>query len=91
MTEDARTAHARRIAESRYGFLWHLPIYVIVNLGLVGIWLAGGQGFFWPIFPIFFWGIGLCSHYMSAYRAPGVSWVDRETEKILAEQQRREK
>jgi hypothetical protein len=88
MTEDARTAHARRIAEARYGFLWHLPIYVIVNVGLIALWFTGGQGFFWPIFSIVFWGIGLLSHYIAAYRTSGISWVDRETQKILAEERR---
>jgi hypothetical protein len=83
MTEDTRTAQARKIAELRYGFLWHLPIYVIVNLGLIGVWLFTGQGFFWPIFSIFFWGICLWGHYLSAYRTSGPGWIDRETERIL--------
>jgi hypothetical protein len=90
MTEDARTARARKIAELRYGFLWHLPIYVIVNMGLIAVWLFTGQGFFWPIFSIFFWGIGLFSHYLSAYRTGGPGWIDRETERILAEERRRQ-
>lgn len=90
MIDDARTARARRIAEARYGFMWHLPIYLLVNVGLVGLWSFSDRGFFWPIFPIFFWGIGLFSHYMSAYRGPSPDWIDRETQKILAEEQRRQ-
>lgn len=89
MSEDARTARARKIAESRYGFLWHLPIYVLVNLGLVGIWYFSDRSFFWPIFPLFFWGIGLFSHYMTAYREPMSGWVDRETQRILDQERRR--
>jgi hypothetical protein len=37
---------------------------------------------------IFFWGIGLFSHYMTAYRASSGGWIDRETERILEEEQR---
>jgi hypothetical protein len=88
MDDQAKT-RARRIAEARYGFLWHLPIYVIVNLGLVGIWYLSDRSFFWPIFPIFFWGIGLVSHWMTAYHNPSSSWVERETQKILDEDKRR--
>ncbi len=88
MTADEdRTRRARRIAEARYGFRSHLAIYIIVNLALVAIWYYSGAGFPWPIFPILFWGVGVFSHYMGAYHTPGGSWIDRETEKILKEEQ----
>ena len=32
-------------------------------------------------------GLGVFSHYMAAYHMPGVSWIDRETEKIIKEEQ----
>jgi hypothetical protein len=35
--DEERKRRARQIAEARYGFLWHLPIYIIVNLVLVAI------------------------------------------------------
>jgi len=85
--DDERKRRARQQAEARYGFLWHLPIYVVVNLGLVAIWFYSGQGFFWPAFPIIFWGLGVFSHYVAAYRRPGGSWINRETEKILKEEE----
>ncbi len=84
--EDERGSRAREIAEARYGFRWHLVIYVVVNLGLVLIWYFAGDGFPWPVFPLVFWGIGLASHYVGAYRTPGKAWIDRETERILSEQ-----
>ena len=89
MEADART-RARRIAEARYGFRWHALIYTFVNAGLVAIWFLTGEGFPWPIFPIVFWGIGLASHYMSAYHSFGRDWVERETEKILQQQTKKE-
>jgi hypothetical protein len=83
--EEVRKRKARQIAEARYGFLWHLPVYIFVNLALVAIWYYSGAGFPWPIFPIFFWGLGVFAHYMSAYRSAGGGWIERETEKILKE------
>jgi len=89
MEADART-RARRIAEARYGFRWHALIYTFVNAGLVAIWFLTGEGFPWPIFPIVFWGIGLASHYMSAYHSYGRDWVERETEKILQQETKKQ-
>ena len=67
-------------------FRFHLPIYLIVNAALVIIWFfTGPSNFPWPVFPIFFWGIGVFAHYMAAYHNPGGGWLDRETEKILKE------
>lgn len=78
-------ARARELAMARYGFRWHLPVYIVVNLGLVAVWFYAGAGFFWPIFPMIFWGIGVLAHYVGAYRTFGEAWIARETEKILQE------
>lgn len=87
MDEETRR-YARRVAEALYGFRWHLPIYIIVNAGLVIVWLFTGPSTFpWPVFPIFFWGIGVFSHYMAAYHSPSAGWIERETDKILRERQ----
>jgi hypothetical protein len=62
---------------------------VIVNLGLVGVWYLSDRSFFRPIFPIFVWGIGLVSHWMTAYHNPSSTRVERETQRILDEEKRR--
>jgi hypothetical protein len=36
-----------------------LAAYLAVNLVLVAIWAATGAGYFWPIWPILGWGLGL--------------------------------
>jgi class 3 adenylate cyclase len=46
----------------RQSFRIHLAVYTSVNLLLVAIWAAGGGGYFWPIWPILGWGIGLACH-----------------------------
>jgi class 3 adenylate cyclase len=40
----------------------HFTIYALVNLMLIGIWVASGAGYFWPIWPILGWGIGVAMH-----------------------------
>src|SRR4051794_2899929 len=40
----------------------HLTTYLLVNLLLIGIWAASGGGYFWPIWPILGWGIGVGCH-----------------------------
>src|SRR2546427_6636175 len=87
--DDARLRRARMIAEARYGFRWHLAIYIIVNLGLVAIWYYTGAGFPWTIFPILFWGLGVLGHYWGAYHTTGGGWIERETQKILQEDEDR--
>ena len=42
--DEEKRRKARRVAEARYGFLWHLPIYIVVNLTLVAIWYYSGAG-----------------------------------------------
>ena len=90
MNEGDRLRRARALAEERYGFRWHLGWYIAVNAGLIGIWIFTGLPtgtIFWPAFPLFFWGIFVVVHYMSAYRSFGRGWVERETEKILREEE----
>ena len=46
--------------KKRRDFAAHLLVYVLVNTVIVLIWLlTSDEGFFWPIFPIAFWGIGV--------------------------------
>ena len=87
MNDNDARRDARKLAEARYGLRWHVLVYTLVNAGLVFIWWNTGGGFFWPGFPIFFWGIGLVGHYLGAYRSGEHKWVERETEKILRERE----
>src|SRR4051794_32069092 len=46
----------------RRSFETHLTVYVLINLLLIGIWAASGGGYFWPIWPILGWGMGVACH-----------------------------
>src|SRR3954453_1636389 len=40
----------------------HASVYASVNLFLVAIWAITGGGYFWPIWPILGWGVGVACH-----------------------------
>jgi class 3 adenylate cyclase len=46
----------------RQSFKIHLTLYLLVNVLLIGIWAASGGGYFWPVWPILGWGIGVAAH-----------------------------
>ena len=63
ITEDDIELRERAVTQLRkkHDFHAHLLAYVCVNAFLVAIWaVTDPGGFFWPIFPIFGWGIGVC-------------------------------
>ena len=51
-------------------FRAHLLAYVLINGSLLIIWALTGSGFFWPVFPMLGWGVGLVFHAWDIYRAP---------------------
>lgn len=61
-TDDDRRAAAIKRVKARRDFRGHVAAYVLVNLLLVGIWALSGGGYFWPVWSILGWGIGLAFH-----------------------------
>jgi len=61
-------------------FTTHLVIYVLVNSMLVGIWAVTGGDFFWPVFPILGWGIGLGANAWDVYGRKPISEGEIEQE-----------
>jgi hypothetical protein len=77
--QDLRQRAVKRLRQQR-DFRVHLVIYLAVNLFLVAIWWFAGPGFFWPIFPIFGWGIGVVANGWEAYgrEKPTEEQIQRE-------------
>jgi class 3 adenylate cyclase len=40
----------------------HTTIFVLVNVMLIAIWALTGGGYFWPVWSILGWGVGLGAH-----------------------------
>ncbi|MEU4295289.1 2TM domain-containing protein [Kribbella sp. NPDC026596] len=61
-TEDQLREQAVEELRKRRELAGHVLAYLTVNTFLVVIWYLTGAGFFWPVFPMFGWGIGLIFH-----------------------------
>lgn len=60
--------------KKRRDFGAHLLVYCLVNGFVVVIWaMTDLHGFFWPIFPILGWGIGIVLNAWDVYRREGFS------------------
>lgn len=88
--ETPRNEFLWRKAKQRASFKIHLRTYLVVNAGLWLIYLvtfypnAGRSGFPWPVFPMLGWGIGLFTHYLSAYGSlDEKNLAEKEYEKLL--------
>jgi Domain of unknown function (DUF1707)/2TM domain len=57
-----RRSRSRRPERARRELREHVTTFVLVNLLLIVIWAATGGGYFWPIWPIVGWGIGVACH-----------------------------
>jgi hypothetical protein len=70
--------------EKQRGFKGHVLVYVLVNTFLVVIWSVTGAGFFWPIFPIVGWGIGVVMNAWDVYWSEefGEERIQREIDRI---------
>jgi hypothetical protein len=71
--------------KKRRDFHAHLLVYFLVNIFLVVIWaMTDPHGFFWPIFPIVGWGIGVVMNAWDVYRTDdfGEEEVRREMQRL---------
>lgn len=88
-TESDQAAVSRERAikrlKKRRDFYGHLLVYALVNGVLVAIWAVTDlHGFFWPIFPILGWGIGVVLNAWDVYRNDAFSeeQIQREIEHL---------
>jgi hypothetical protein len=77
--EQQRRAAMERL-KNRRSFAPHLVSYVVVNAFLVLVWAVTGAGYFWPIWIIGGWGIGLVMHAWSAFFQKPITEEDLQRE-----------
>lgn len=79
---DLRRRAEKRL-EAKRGLGAHALAYAMVNGALVVVWLMVGGGFFWPVFPILGWGIGLAFNAWDVYApAPSEERIQDEMERL---------
>ena len=86
-TPDGKDPQLWNLARRRASFKSHLITYIIVNAGLWLIWYFTGAKIYdnhvpWPAWSTLGWGIGLASHYVSAYVSNGENAVEKEYDKL---------
>jgi hypothetical protein len=84
---DLRDRAIKRLKQRRE-FGAHLLVYLMVNAFLLAIWaIASPDAFFWPIFPIAGWGIGLVMHAWDVFHGEDIS--EKAIEREMARLQKR--
>jgi hypothetical protein len=83
-TDEELRDRAVQLLRKKSDFGAHLLAYVLINGFLVGIWAVTGANFFWPVFPIMGWGIGVAFNAWDVYRrqVPTEEQIRREMESL---------
>jgi len=74
---------ARKIAERKVGFIRHAAIYLLFIAGLAIINNVTYTGYQWWLWPALGWGIGVVSHFLSAFLYQSGALVDRVAKREL--------
>jgi hypothetical protein len=83
-TDEELRGQAISQLKKKRDFRSHVFIYVLVNTMLVVIWAVTGADFFWPIFPILGWGIGVAANAWDVYARKPLSEdeIQREAQRL---------
>ncbi|MCP2266066.1 2TM domain-containing protein [Promicromonospora thailandica] len=83
--QDSLRAQAVRRLHRKRGFQAHALSFVLVNLVSVSLWwFLTPRIFFWPLYLLLSWGIGLAFHAWAVYlpSTPDEERVQREIDRI---------
>ncbi len=78
-----KAALARKIAERKVAFIRHAISYLVVVVGLAVVNNLTYGGYQWWLWVAFGWGIGVVSHFLSAFLYQSGSLVERLAKKEL--------
>jgi hypothetical protein len=73
--------------DAKIGFAIHLVVYILVNAALVVINVKNSPNYFWFIWPLAGWGIGLFFHGMGVFVFTGKSAI---RERMIEKEMKRE-
>ena len=75
---------AKKRVKAKLGFYIHLAIYMFVNTAIIVINMSTSPEYFWFIWPLLGWGIGVFFHGMEVFVFSGGSSVmERMIEKEM--------
>lgn len=82
---------ARKRARELRKFYSHLFLYMIISLFLGAISMLSSPDYFWAIWPILGWGIGVSLHALGVFGFFGIgskSWEERKVQEYMLAQQK---
>ncbi len=77
MSDNQKMDVARRIAVRKVAFIRHAITYLVVIIGLAIVNNLTWGGYQWWLWVAFGWGIGVVSHFLSAFLYQSGSLVER--------------
>jgi len=84
---DERVRRARRRVRRLRGFYVHIAVYAVVIAGIALInWFTSPE-YWWVVWPMIGWGIGLAAHAVSVLFEDsmlGPEWEERKTQELLS-------
>ncbi|WP_153800211.1 2TM domain-containing protein [Foetidibacter luteolus] len=87
-TNQSRDEQLWHLARKRADFKKHAASYFFVNSFLVAIWFftSGIGSYFWPVWPMLGWGLGLAIQYFDAYNGNKLFTAEEEYQKLKNQQ-----
>ncbi len=82
---------ARKRVKELKEFYTHLTFFVIINLFLSVLSVITSPNYFWAMWPILGWSLGLFSHAISVFGLFGIgskTWEERKVQEFMLAQQR---
>lgn len=88
MNEQQKDEALWKMAKTRVAFRWSFATYFIVNAMLVVIWFftSGVGSYFWPIWSMMGWGVGIAFQYFHAFHGDTYTSTQNEYEKLKRQQ-----
>lgn len=81
----------REEVEEIKGFYIHLGVYALINLFLIVLNLITSPVYFWAIWPLLGWGVGLGAHAVATFGLFGIGskdWEERKVRELMRQRQR---
>jgi hypothetical protein len=89
MDEQVRYEEAKKRVSEIRDFYQHLAMYVVINIALVVVNLLSSPGYFWFVWPLLGWGIGVALHALTVFGGFwGRAWEERKIKEILGKDRR---
>lgn len=87
--KDQKYVRAKKKMEMLKAFYIHLTVYIFVNILLLAINLLTNPTFWWFLYPLVGWGVGLFIHGLTTFASGfGSDWETRKIKEYMEKDKR---